>query len=72
MIYKCRAMLRASCLVDAKDEEDARRKAESIIREKLSKPEDVPLDSNALKVEPFDFMNKKIILCGCGPLSGEY
>lgn len=71
MIYKCYVTLCARCLVDAKDKDDARKKAEESIREKLSKPETVPFDPNAIKVEPFDFMNKKIILSG-GPLSGEY
>lgn len=71
MIYKCHATLCARCLVDAKDEDDAREKAEAIIYENLSKAAAIPFDPNAIKVEPFDFMNKKIILPG-GPLSGEY
>lgn len=72
MIYKCRAMLCASCLVDAKDEEEARAKAEPILRLKLRDPATIKsLEPKFIKAEPYAFSNAKISLFG-GPLSGEY
>lgn len=72
MYYKCTAALVASIITEGRNEEEARAKAEPILRFKLRDAATIKsLDPKFIKAEPYAFSNAKISLSG-GPLSGEY
>lgn len=72
MFYKCTAALVASIITEGRNEEEARAKAEPILRLKLRDPATIKsLDPKIIKTEPYAFSNAKIILSG-GPLSVQY
>ena len=72
MYYKVSATIEARLIIDARNEEEAREKAQPLLYQKLRDPVTIKSAHPCIKVEPFGFMNKKIIIPMGGPLSGEY
>lgn len=72
MYYKCSATVNLRCIISASSEADASEKAENEFKRILNNMKDSGIDPKYIKVELFDFFNKRIIISDGGPLSGQY